>query len=256
MNITIHPTNRCVDLRQLHDELGSKRDFSTWAKDKLADFVEDLDYFRLAPAPNCPPRRSRGGQNRIDYGVTLETAKHIALMERTARGREVRDYFIEAESAWRGSKTAITTTKSPAELSRREILKMALESEEQLEELQGEVQRLTPKAAFYDRVTRSRDLLLIGQVPKLAPGMPGQNRLFQLLREDGILIKGGKQHNIPYQRYIDAGYFEVCEKDYTAPNGDVKISSTTHVTQKGVDWLIGRYATSAAEDQTGISAAA
>ena len=61
----------------------------------------------------------------------------------------------------------------------------------------------------------------------------GRNRLFSLLRNKKILDK----NNIPYQQYVDMGYFRVLEQKYTVPNGETKINIKTMVFQKGVDFI-------------------
>jgi len=83
-----------VDLRELHQELGSKRDFSSWTKKKLKQFVEDEDFVILT---NSGVNSGRG-RPTIDYTVTVDTAKNIALMEKTERGKEVLHYLIECEN--------------------------------------------------------------------------------------------------------------------------------------------------------------
>ena len=87
-----------VDLRELHAALESQRQFADWAKAKLADFEEGADFALLH---NSVKQSGRGGHNRIDYAVSVDTAKHIAMMEQTERGRAVRTYFIRAEEALR-----------------------------------------------------------------------------------------------------------------------------------------------------------
>lgn len=86
-----------VDARLLHQHLEVKRDFSTWIKKRLTDggFVEDNDYLLTQTGEQLPS----GTKYRIDYHLTLETAKHIGMMERNEKGRQIRDYFIVMEQA-------------------------------------------------------------------------------------------------------------------------------------------------------------
>jgi len=90
-----------------------------------------------------------------------------------------------------------------------------------------------PKVEFFDAVAGSKDAIPIGDVAKVLDMGLGRNKLFEFLRNDGILMG----NNIPYQQYIDSGYFRTIEQKYTVPNGDVKISIKTLVYQKGVDFI-------------------
>jgi phage anti-repressor protein len=84
-----------VNARELHEALGIKKDFSSWIKPKLEDAMldEGTDYIKLTQKGEL----SKTGQWSVEYILTLDTAKHIAMMSRTAKGKEVRAYFIEVE---------------------------------------------------------------------------------------------------------------------------------------------------------------
>lgn len=88
-----------VSARDLHTFLECKRDFATWAKDKLAKhgFTEGLDF---SPVLGKTPGAS-GGRPSIDYALTLDTAKELGMLEGNEKGREIRRYFIEAEKQLR-----------------------------------------------------------------------------------------------------------------------------------------------------------
>ena len=61
----------------------------------------------------------------------------------------------------------------------------------------------------------------------------GRNKLFEILRNKKVLDKS----NIPYQKFVDSGYFRVLEQKYTTPSGETKINIKTMVFQKGVDYI-------------------
>lgn len=80
--------------RDLHDFLGVGKDFSTWIKGRVTEygFVENQDYIAI------PQKRGIGhGRGKIDYHLTLDTAKETAMVERNEKGRQIRRYFIECE---------------------------------------------------------------------------------------------------------------------------------------------------------------
>lgn len=99
--------------------------------------------------------------------------------------------------------------------------------------LQAKVEEDKPKVDFYNDVTSSGDAIEIGEVAKLLDMGVGRNKLFSILREEKILMKD----NIPFQEYVDRGYFEVVETRYQRPNGDIGINLKTLVFQKGVDYI-------------------
>lgn len=89
-----------IDARLLHQNLKIGRDFSNWIKDRISryGFEEGLDY-----SPNLASKKSgRGGHNRIDYHLTIDMAKEIAMLEENEIGRKIRKYFIAVEKKLRG----------------------------------------------------------------------------------------------------------------------------------------------------------
>lgn len=113
-----------------------------------------------------------------------------------------------------------------------EALRLAAEQAEQLEKLAAENEKLLPKAEFFDAVTDSKSAISIGEVAKVLDVGIGQNKLFAFLRERKIL----DSKNIPYQEYIDRGYFRTIEQKYDV-RGEVRISIKTLVFQKGIDFI-------------------
>lgn len=86
-----------IDARELHDFLGVGKDFSTWFKDntKKYDLIEQVDY--ISRSPNLGNAKNEGGFNKIDYKISLNMAKELAMVQRTDLGKLVRRYLIWAE---------------------------------------------------------------------------------------------------------------------------------------------------------------
>ena len=103
---------------------------------------------------------------------------------------------------------------------------------EKSQKLLEENKALAPKAEFYDTVANSESLLSMGHVAKTLDMGIGRNKLFEFLRNNGIL----NSHNIPYQRFVNAGYFKLVESTFMAGDNQV-VTTTTYVKQKGVDYI-------------------
>lgn len=84
-----------VNARALHASLGVRRDFNQWMRDQIdrVRLQEERDYLSYEDVGN-----PRGGRPRREYALSLDAAKHIAMMSQTDRGFQVRDYFIECET--------------------------------------------------------------------------------------------------------------------------------------------------------------
>lgn len=95
------------------------------------------------------------------------------------------------------------------------------------------ISELKPKAEFFDAVASSKTAIPMDQVAKVLDMGIGRNKLFALLREKKVLDR----NNIPYQEYVDRGYFRVVEQKYTKPNGETNINIKTLVYQRGIDYI-------------------
>jgi len=236
IKITTNENNeRLVDARELHGGLASKKDFSSWIKAKVVSniyFEENVDWILL---PQSGEQVSHGGHNRIDYALTIDTAKKVAMSEQTDKGNEVRDYFLGCERKLQEVQKVLPSNYIDA-------LKHLIISEEEKQKaiaenkvLQIENDEMKPKADFYDDVAGSKDAIELGKVAKVIgiKGM-GRNNLFAFLRDKKVLM----DKNIPYQKHVDSGYFRVIEQEYSKPDGSNHINIKTLVYQKGVDFIL------------------
>lgn len=122
-----------------------------------------------------------------------------------------------------------------------QALKEEREARRQLE-LQNE--QMKPKALFAEAVETSSTSILIGDMAKLLRqnGVEvGQRRLFDWLRTNGWLMKTGESRNMPTQKAMEKGYFEIRERTISNPDGSVRITKTTKVTGKGQVWLTNEF---------------
>ena len=119
-----------------------------------------------------------------------------------------------------------------------------IREQEERKQLAAANAAMQPKALFADAVSASETSILIGGLAKLIKqnGVDiGQKRLFDWLREHGFLIKNGTDKNMPTQRAMERGLFEVKEGSFVDGNGVNRITRTTKVTGKGQIYFVNRF---------------
>ncbi len=121
----------------------------------------------------------------------------------------------------------------PASLTRQEILRIALNAEEERMALEAENKVLAPKAEAFDSFLDSTGKYSVGAVAKMLG--TSQNKLFRDLRNRGVLIAKGAMRNTPYQNYMH--HFEVRAHEYERSNGEAGCSYTTYVQPSGIDFI-------------------
>lgn len=132
------------------------------------------------------------------------------------------------------------------EMSDTELLaKALLVAQRQIEQRNAQIAEMQPKALFADAVAASHTSILIGELAKILKqnGVDiGQNRLFEMLRQLGYLIRrNGTDYNSPTQRAMELGLFEVKESTVSNPDGSVRVTRTTKVTGKGQQYFINKF---------------
>ena len=133
-----------------------------------------------------------------------------------------------------------TTIKLLETIKQERAARLALEAQAEADK---------PKIIVADAVSASHTSILVGDLAKLLRqnGVEiGQNRLFSFLREKGYLCSQGERYNLPTQRSMDRGWFQVKETTINQPNGSVRITRTVKVTGKGQQYFINLFLSGAA----------
>ena len=224
-----------VSGRELHEKLGIKTAYKDWFP-RMCEygFAEGEDF---NPLKNEQVRDEGGREvtrTITDHQLTIEMAKQICMIQRTEIGKQYREYFIELEKKWNSPEFVIARA-----------LKMANQQIErvtaQLETVNAKLEEAKPKIVFADAVSASNTSILIGDLAKIIRqnGVEiGQKRMFEWLRKNGYIMKNGTSKNLPTQRSMEHGWFEVKEHVVVTPSGENKITRTTKVTPKGQIYFI------------------
>lgn len=127
----------------------------------------------------------------------------------------------------------------------KELLALAvLEAQKTIEQQNKEIDRMRPKEIFADAVSSSHTSILIGELAKILRQngvQTGQRRLFAWLRENGYLVKSGSSRNMPTQRSVERGLFEIKVGMYVDGSGANVPTKTAKVTGKGQQYFINKF---------------
>lgn len=210
--------------RDLHEFLEVSTNYTEWFK-RMAEygFVAGQDFDSKNGIGQDKLGRTREIHNHI---ISLDMAKEISMIQRTDKGKQARQYFIECE---RRANRPI----SGAELTRLELIQIAMNAEEERLALESKNRELEPKAEAYDNFIDATGKYNIGNVAKMFG--KGQNWLFRELRNKGVLIAKGAMRNTPYAHYMH--HFEVKAHQYERSNGEQGVSYTTYVQPSGIDFI-------------------
>ena len=224
-----------VSARELYEQLEISKRFSAWFETNSQGFVEGEDFTSVLSGTVV----NNGAHRELqDYNLTVDMAKHLCLMSRTEKGKQCRQYLIDLEKAW----------NTPEQVMAR-ALKIANRTIDSLKEhntkLIEDCERMKPKEIFADAVSASKTSILIGDLAKLICQngcQIGQKRLFEWMRANGYLIlRKGSDYNMPTQRSMEMGLFEIKESTHLNGEGLNVISKTPKVTGKGQQYFINKF---------------
>lgn len=218
-----------VSARDLHEFLGVGTRYNDWFR-RMCEygFTEGVD-FNLLKNERVQDEGGRMVSRTVDDSqLTIDMAKEICMLQRNEKGREARQYFIRLEKDWNTPEKVMARALV---LAHKEI-----ESVKQVNSvLMSQLEEQAPKVEFADKVSNTDKLISVGEMAKLLRDKGfnvGRNKFFKYLRDNKVLM----ENNIPYQKYIDAEYFQVRETSNL--NGGVSL--VTYITGKGQMYLVDK----------------
>lgn len=236
INVNYDGDKPTVSARELYDKIGSTERFSSWFERQLQyGFEENKDY---TSAKTFTVVNNGAKRELDDYDLTIEAAKEICIVQKNEKAREIRKYLIKLDEAWNDPQQVLSRALKIAEANISSL-------KQQNTLLIEENKRMKPKEVFADAVEVSNTCILIGELAKILKqnGIDiGQNRLFEWLRNNEYLIKRkGTDYNMPTQKSMELGLFEIKERTINNPDGSVRITKTVLVTGKGQQYFINKF---------------
>ena len=217
-----------VNARELHAFLGIGRDYTTWINARIEKFgfAEGADFVMERVFPGSG-ENSKGGRPALEYHLTLDMAKELAMVENNDQGRAARRYFIEME---RRAKA----TAEPLNLDDPKVLRrLLLEHNAKVEAAEAALAEAAPKVAALTRIAEADGSQCITDAAKTLQVRPKD--LFSWLRANGwIYRRAGNAHDCAYQSKLQQGLMEHKVTIVSRTDGTEKTVEQARITPKGL----------------------
>lgn len=242
VKIEVRDGQQLVSGRDLHEFLEVGTRYDTWVGRIIEkyNFIKNKDF--MVVVQKRASNEIKGYTEFTDHLMTISMAKEVAMVANTEKGKQARQYFIKCEEAWNSPEMILARANQIQS-------RMIEQHTEKIKILETKIEEDKPKVLFADAVATSQSSILIGDLAKLLKqnGIDtGQKRLFNYLRENGFLMKQkGESYNMPTQKSMDLGLFEIKERTGVNPDGSIRISRTPKVTGKGQQYFINVFLSSA-----------
>nr|DAS68356.1 MAG TPA: antirepressor protein [Caudoviricetes sp.] len=203
--------------RVLHSFLEVATPYDKWFPRMVEyGFTDGLDFSTFLS-------ESTGGRPATDHAIRLDMAKEIAMIQRTEKGKQARQYFIQIEKDYNSPEKIMARALQIAE---KELSNLRLENKVQ----EQQIAELKPKASYYDLVLQCKDLLSMTEIAKdYGMSAKGMNKL---LHDLGVQYKQSGIWFL-YSKYQSNGYTQTKTQNYSKPDGSQGVTTHTYWTQKG-----------------------
>lgn len=221
-----------VNGRDLHVFLRVGRDFSTWLRARIEQygFAENSDFVCSSIQRSI---QSRGGHNRLDYHLTIDMAKELAMVERSDRGKEARQYFLQCERRAQPLPSPLESSigevlRNPAQL--RDLL---LGQTERVLQLEATVAEHRPHVAAMERMTRADGDTNLTKTAKVL-GIQPMTFIRWLAAKTWIYRRGDSGAWTAYQPRLDQGLLVHRVRVIERSDGTPRMVDQVMVTPKGL----------------------
>lgn len=217
--------------RELHEKLGVNSHYKDWIRRMLDyGFTENTDY--MVVAQKRASNEIKGFTEYTDHFLKLDMAKEICMLQRNEKGKQFRKYFIQVEKDFNSPEKIMARALNIAN-------KTLATLNVKVEQLENKIEEDRPRVSFTETIEKSSDSILIREFSKILSNEGihiGQNKLYQLLREWGYIIKNSTE---PTQKAVQQGLFKINERVIKSVKGDL-LSRTTMLTGKGQLFLLDK----------------
>lgn len=213
-----------VSARDLHEGLGIETPFKKWI-DRMCEygFEANKDFWTKMSESN-------GGRPATEYDITVDMAKQICMLQRTEKGKQYRQYFLDLEKAWNTPEQVMARALKIANATVDSLKERCKFLGGQVVEQQKVIEKLEPKASYYDLVLQCKDLIATTIIAK-DYGMSCQ-RFNKLLNDLGIQFKQSGVWML-YAKYQAQGYMKNKTHNYASTDGIQHSREHSYWTQKG-----------------------
>ena len=211
-----------VSGRELHEFLGVARDFTTWIKGRISkyDFIENEDFTVLNIAPQNGGA-SHGGQNKLDYIISIDMAKELSMVENNDKGKQARKYFIQCEKKLK----EVASSQKALPQDYLSALKALVQAEE-------EKALMKPKVEYYENTLRPDTYKKLLTSTAIAKDLGMSAIKFnKILNNLDVIYKGKDKNWYLYSNYEDKipEYADYIINEY---------GQQLRFTEKGREWII------------------
>lgn len=216
---------------------------ASWLRNQATqDFITELAAMRnRIPSDLVKVTNGDGGGTWMHEDVAMEFARWLSPAFAIWTNDRIKELLQVGMTATHATLEAMLNNPDLVIGLATQVKRLRAENAEKQRKIEADA----PKVEFHDKIIASDDTCLVRELAKVLTQRGfkiGQNRLYELLRNEGYLIKHGSDRNSPTQPYVDSGIFEVDRKPWTNPKtGEVHIGKTSKVTSKGLRYFIGKF---------------